>query len=107
LEDSEYQARLLEANGRVALVEANLANAELNLQRALDLERKNVESAQVADDARRARAVAAAELKSAQGTLALAQTYLDWCTIRAPIDGVIDDEQVSPPKKRPGRCGQQ
>lgn len=96
LEDDEYRARLLEAEGRLALAEANLANAELNLTRALDLERKNVESARVADDARRARAVAAAEVQVAKGTLALAQTYLNWCTIRAPIDGVILEKLVDP-----------
>ncbi len=96
LEDEEYRARLREAEGRLALAEANLENAELNLKRALELEQKNVESARVADDARRARAVAVAEVNIAQGTVALAQTYLNWCTIRAPIDGVILEKLVDP-----------
>jgi len=96
LEDEEYQARLQESEGRLALAEANLANAELNLVRALDLQEKNVESNQVADEARRAKAAAAAEVTVARGTVALAQTYLNWCIIRAPISGVILEKLVDP-----------
>lgn len=96
LEDEEYRARVLEARGRLALAEANLANAEANLRRALELQERNVESAQVLDEARRAREVAAAEVMVARGALALAETYLNWCTIRAPINGVILERLVDP-----------
>ncbi|MCS7048036.1 MAG: efflux RND transporter periplasmic adaptor subunit [Verrucomicrobiae bacterium] len=96
LEDDEYRARVLEARGRLALAEANLSNAEANLRRALELQERNVESAQVLDEARRAREVAAAEVMVARGQLALAETYLNWCTIRAPIDGVILERLVDP-----------
>lgn len=96
LEDSEYKARVLEAEGRLALAEANLANAEINLKRQLKLSKNDVDSERALDDARRVRDVAAAEIKVAQGQLALAQTYLDWCTIRAPIDGTILEKLVDP-----------
>lgn len=96
LEDDEYRARVMEARGRLAFAEANLANAEANLRRALELQERNVESAQVLDEAQRARAVAAAEVMVAQGQLALAETYWNWCTIRAPIDGVILERLVDP-----------
>jgi HlyD family secretion protein len=96
LEDDEYRARLLEAQGRVALAEANLTNAELNLKRQLELASNNVDSQRNADDARRTRDAAAAEITIAKGQLALAQTYLDWCTIRAPIDGIILEKLVDP-----------
>ena len=96
LEDDEYRARVLEAEGRLALAQANHHNAEINLRRALDLAAKNVESQQVTDEARRARDAAAAEIRMAEGQLALARTYLGWCTIRAPIDGVVLEKLVEP-----------
>ncbi len=96
LEDDEYQARLLEAQGRVALAEANLTNAEVNLKRQLELSKDNVDSQRAVDDTVRARDAAAAELTMAKGQVDLAQTYLDWCTIRAPIDGTILEKLVDP-----------
>jgi HlyD family secretion protein len=48
------------------------------------------------DDARRARDAGAAEIEVARGQVALAQTYLDWCTIRAPINGTILEKLVDP-----------
>jgi len=96
LEDREFAARVLEAQGRVALAEANLVNAETNLKRQIELEKRDVESQRALDDARRARDAAVAELTMAKGQLALAQTYLDWCTIRAPIDGTILEKLVDP-----------
>jgi HlyD family secretion protein len=96
LEDDEYRARVMEAEGRVALAEANLTNAEVNLKRQIELSRSDVESARSLDDAQRARDAAIGELKTARGQLALAQTYLDWCTIRAPINGTILEKLVDP-----------
>jgi len=96
LEDDEYRARVLEAQGRLALAEANLTNAELNLQRQIVLDQNRVESRRALDEARRARDVALAEITVAKGQLALAQTYLDWCTIRAPISGTILEKLVDP-----------
>jgi len=96
LEDAEYRARLLQAEGQLAAANANLTNAQLNLTRQLSLAQNNVDSQRAADDARRARDAAAAEITVAKGQLALAQTYLDWCTIRAPIDGTILEKLVDP-----------
>ncbi|MFH0909508.1 MAG: efflux RND transporter periplasmic adaptor subunit [bacterium] len=96
LDDEEYQARVLEAVGRVQMAEANLRNAEANLRRLEALSRKNVESASALDEAQRARDAAQAELTVARGQLALVKTWLDWCTIRAPIDGTILEKLVNP-----------
>lgn len=96
LEDNEYQAHVLEGRGRVAQAAANLTNAELNLNRQIELSKSDVDSARALDEARRARDAAAAELTVAQGQLALAQTYLDWCTIHAPITGTILEKLVDP-----------
>lgn len=96
LEDDEYRARIMEVEGRLALAEANLTNAEINLKRQIQLSKSDVESARSLDDAQRARDAAVAEVKVARGQLALAQTYLDWCTIRAPINGTILEKLVDP-----------
>jgi HlyD family secretion protein len=96
LEDEEYRARVMENEGRLALAEANLTNAEVNLKRQIELSKNDVESARSLDDAQRARDAAVAELKMAQGQLMLARTYLDWCTIRAPINGTILEKLVDP-----------
>ena len=96
LEDDEYRARLLETQGRLALAEANLTNSELNLNRQIELAMSSVDSQRALDDARRARDASAAEVTIARGQIALAQTYLDWCTIRAPIDGTILEKLVDP-----------
>jgi HlyD family secretion protein len=96
LEDDEYRARVMESEGRLALAEANLTNAEVNLQRQLELSRHDVDSARALDDAQRVRDGGVAEVKTAQGQLALARTYLDWCTIHAPINGTILEKLVNP-----------
>jgi HlyD family secretion protein len=96
LEDDEYQARLIEAEGQAALAEANLTNAETNLKRQLELSRNSVDSARALDDAQRVRDAARAEVTVAKGQVLLAQTYLDWCTIRAPINGTILEKLVDP-----------
>jgi HlyD family secretion protein len=96
LEDDEYQARVMEAEGRLALADANITNAEINLKRQIELSKSDVDSARSLDDAQRARDAAVAEMKMARGQLALAQTYLNWCTIRAPINGTILEKLVDP-----------
>jgi HlyD family secretion protein len=96
LEDDEYRARVMETEGRLALADANLTNAEVNLKRQIELSHKDVDSASALDDAQRVRDGDLAEVKMARGQLALAQTYLDWCTIHAPINGTILEKLVNP-----------
>lgn len=96
LEDDEYRAHVMETEGRLALAEANLTNAEVNLKRQVELSRHDVDSLRDLDDAQRVRDGAVAEVKIAVGQLSLAQTYLDWCTIRAPINGTVLEKLVNP-----------
>lgn len=96
LDDDEYRARLLQAQGHLASAEANLTNAELNLKRQIELANNNVDSARARDDAQRARDAATAQVTTAKGEVALAQTYVDWCTIRAPITGTVLEKLVDP-----------
>jgi HlyD family secretion protein len=94
LEDDEYRARALEAGGRVALAQAQLANAERTFNRQKQLNQTQVGTDQEFDDAQRALDVARAELAIAQGQAALAETWLRWCAIEAPGDGVVLDKFV-------------
>jgi HlyD family secretion protein len=94
LDDAEYRARVLEAEGNLARGQADLANAEANLKRQQVLSSKNIDSERALDDARRARDMALAQITVAQGQLAYARTYQEWCTIRAPINGTVLEKLV-------------
>ena len=96
LQNEEFKARVLQEEVRHALALANLKNAESTLKRQEELSGKLFESEQALDNAVRARDAALAEVTMAQGALDLAQTYLNWCTIKAPIDGTILEKLVSP-----------
>lgn len=96
LEDDEHRARVLEAQGRVKMSEANVMNAEIQFARQTELAKIQAQSQQALDEAKRNIEWSAAELAMVRGQLALAQTYLGWCTIRAPIDGVILEKMVNP-----------
>lgn len=96
LEEDEYRARVAEAEARVARAEAEVDFARSQFQRAERLRQQDTSSEEELDLARRGLRLAEAELKSARAALALAQLYLSWCTIRAPIDGVILEKLVNP-----------
>lgn len=96
LDDSEYKARLSQADGAVASAQANVAKAEILYERVSQLAKTDIESKQAQDDARLSVDVARALLKEAEGARTLAQTYVDWCTIRSPINGVVLEKLVDP-----------
>jgi len=96
LDDSEYKARLAQADGGVAMSRANVSKAQLSYDRINQLSKTDIESKQAVDDARLGLEAATASLKEAEGAQKLAQTYLDWCTIRSPIDGVVLEKLVDP-----------
>lgn len=96
LDDAEQRARVKEAEGGLALAKANLANAEAEQKRAADLFAGSHISRQEYDAAERALAAAQAARITAEGQLDVAKTYLDWCTITAPIDGAILEKLVNP-----------
>lgn len=94
LDDTEFQARLAEQNGRLATAQANVEKARLAYERTRALARDRVESAQLEDDARLNLEAAQAAVKEVSGQIAQTQVYLDWCTIRSPIDGVVLEKLV-------------
>lgn len=96
LDDAEYKARLQEAEGRLETTRANLNKAQLDLRRIEQLAETNIESKQRHDDARIQLAAARATLAEAEGVHQLAKTYVEWCTIRSPINGVVLEKLVDP-----------
>jgi HlyD family secretion protein len=146
LEDDEYRARLLEAKGQLATLQARLAeaehgsrpeeiarakadleqtradmvNAQINLNRTMDLVKEGVAAKQALDDAQARYDAAAAktasfdrahelvrlgprqeqidalraQVEQLKGTVAFAQVQLDNTIIRAPIDGTVLERNV-------------
>ena len=96
LDDAEYLARLHQAEGALAAAKTSVARAELFYQRIQKLSENSIESKQTLDDARLQLDSARAVVVQSEGERELAQTYLDWCTIRSPIDGVILEKLARP-----------
>lgn len=96
LDDAEYRARVTQAEGTLAAAHAAVAKAKLFYERIQKLADNSIEPKQSLDDARLQLDSARAAETEARGGLELAQTYLDWCTIRSPINGVILEKLVEP-----------
>lgn len=96
LDDTEFKARLQEAEGQVANAKAAVAKAELDLERVAKLALKDIESKQALDDARIRLDSTKAGVQAAEGARDVARTYRDWCIIRSPINGVVLEKLVDP-----------
>jgi HlyD family secretion protein len=96
LDDSEYQARLREGEGRLASAKAALEKTQLQYERIKALASASIESKQLEDDARLNVQAAAATIKEIEGALQWTQTYIDWCVIKSPINGVVLEKLVDP-----------
>ena len=96
LDDTEYKARLAQAMGQLANAKAMMAKDDLSYQRIHQLAATSIESKQAEDDARLVLEADRAAVQAAQGAEDVAQTYVDWCTIRSPINGVVLEKLVNP-----------
>lgn len=96
LDDSEYQARLRETQGRLASAKAALEKANLQYERIKALATASIESKQMEDDARLNVQAAEAVVKEIEGGLQWIETYIQWCVIRSPINGVVLEKLVDP-----------
>jgi len=96
LDDAEYRARMLQAEGQLNGARADVERDRLNYARITNLISSAVESKQSEDNARLALEADRAALQAAQGNFELAKTYVDWCVIRSPINGVVLEKLVNP-----------
>lgn len=94
LDDSEYQARLAENDGQLAVVRVAVDRARTDLRRAEGLVANRVEMQKVLDDARLALASAEASVRQVEGGRRLLETWVDWCIIRSPVNGVVLEKLV-------------
>lgn len=96
LDDAEYRARRLQAEGQLNGARADVERDRLNYERITNLISRAVESQQSADNARLALEADRAAMAAAEGNYDLANTYVDWCVIRSPINGVVLEKLVNP-----------
>lgn len=96
LDDSEYRARFKETEGRLASAKAGAEKAQLQFERIKALATASIESKQQEDDARLNVEAARAVVKELEGSLQWIQTYIDWCVIKSPINGVVLEKLVDP-----------
>jgi HlyD family secretion protein len=94
LDDSEYKARLAESDGQLAVAQVAVDRARADLKRAEELVASQVEMQKLLDDARLALSSAEAGLKQMVGGRRLLETWIDWCTIRSPVTGVVLERMV-------------
>jgi HlyD family secretion protein len=96
LDDAEYRARQRETQGRLASAGAALEKAKAQYERVKTLASASIESKQNEDDMRLNVEAAKASVKEIEGSLQWINTYIDWCTIRSPINGVVLEKLVDP-----------
>ncbi|MFM7815425.1 MAG: efflux RND transporter periplasmic adaptor subunit [Verrucomicrobiota bacterium] len=89
LDDSEYRARLAEVEGQLSVARVAEERARIDLDRTRELFAEKVESQQVLDNARLALESAQAQIRQLEGARRVILTYLDWCVIRSPVNGVV------------------
>jgi multidrug efflux system membrane fusion protein len=91
-----YQAALDQALAKKAQDEANLKNAQLNLQRTSTLAKEEVASRQQLDTQQASVDQLKAQIKGDQAAIENAQTQLDYATIRSPLSGKTGFRLVDP-----------
>jgi HlyD family secretion protein len=96
LDDTEYKARLAQAEGQLANAKAMMGKDELTYQRVHQLATTDIESKQSEDDARLLLEADRAGVRAAEGASDVARTYVEWCTIRSPVNGVVMEKLVNP-----------
>ena len=87
-----FQAALDQAKAKKAQDEANLANANLDLQRYTKL--GEFATRQQTDTQRSTVAQLTAQIAADEAAISNAQTQLDYATVKAPISGVVGIRQV-------------
>src|SRR5215469_8126778 len=95
LDDRDYKAKLVQAEGALASAKVAVEKAELAYKRQHALTVSHIGTEEDDDNSRLDLENARASLQQAQGSRDEAQTYLDWCTIRSPIDGVVVEKLVN------------
>ena len=94
IDPSTYQINVLRAEAQLANSKANLTLAEVQARRSDDLFKANLISASDHDTAQAQLQQAQAQVQSDEANLKNAQVQLSYCTIYAPVDGVVISRNV-------------
>lgn len=95
IDPAPFQVAQRSAQAVLAKAQANLAQANLKLQRYAPLAATNAISKQEFDDAQTAQKQTAADVAAAEAALATASLNLGYATVTAPISGRIGRAQVT------------
>jgi multidrug efflux system membrane fusion protein len=96
IDPRSFRAQLKQAQANKAKDEAQLANAQLDLERSIKLEAKGVASKQTLDTQRAQVAALEATLGADQAAIEMAQLQLEFTTITAPLSGRTGLRLVDP-----------
>lgn len=99
MDTADYESRLTQAQGALTAAQGQLDIARLARDNNKSLLDKNFISKNAYDNALNQYAIAAANVDSARGALAMAQKALADTVIRAPIAGLISSRTVQPGEK--------
>jgi membrane fusion protein (multidrug efflux system) len=99
MDTADYESRLAQAQGALNAAQGQLEIARLSRDNNQSLLNKNFISKTAFDNASNQFAIAAANVESAKGALAVSQKALADTVIRAPIEGVISSRTVQPGEK--------
>jgi len=94
IDPAVYKAAVTQAEGTLANAKAALELAQIQLKRTQDLRAKDSTPQANLDQAVATVDQAAAQVKSSQGALELAQANLDHCSITSPVDGIVITRNV-------------
>lgn len=96
IEDAQYRASVLTAQGQLATAQATIRSTGLQADRYRQLAAANAISKQDADNATASAQQAQAQVAAARGTLRSAEVNLGFTRVRAPITGRIGRSLVTP-----------
>jgi HlyD family secretion protein len=96
LDDTEYQAQRRELAGRMSAAEVQVRRAQMELNRMRELAGAQIETQRALDLANLDLESAQAETNAIAGQLSRIQTWIDWTVIRSPINGVVLEKLVDP-----------
>src|SRR5436190_4002552 len=94
IDPSTYEVNVLKADAELANAKANLALAQVQAQRSNELFTNRLVSASDHDIANAQLLQAQAQVQSDEATLRNAKVQLSFCTIYAPVDGVVISRNV-------------
>src|SRR5215471_8966458 len=94
IDPSTYEVNVLKAEAELANAKANQALAEVQAHRADELFTNNLISASDHDTAKAQLLQAQAQVQSDEASLRNANVQLSYCTVYAPVDGVVISRNV-------------